>query len=281
MIKVYIHIDEIHSEALALRERGLSIGFVPTMGALHEGHVSLLRQSISENDVSISSIFVNPIQFNNKEDLKKYPRNLDEDIKKLDAAGCNIVFAPSVEEMYPAEIKESYDFGPLEHVMEGAVRPGHFSGVAVVVNRLFNICIPHRAYFGEKDFQQLLIIRELVKKNAFSPEIIGCPIIREPDGLAMSSRNVRLSEEERSIAPVIFQTLKWIKQQAGIKDVGELVAEAGQKLSQHKAIKLDYVWIADEKTLMPVRNWHEASEIRAFIALFMGEVRLIDNMKIK
>lgn len=281
MIKVFTHIDEIHSEALALRERGLSIGFVPTMGALHEGHISLLRHSIRGNDVSISSIFVNPIQFNNKEDLKKYPRKLDEDIKILDAAGCDVVFAPSVDEMYPAEIKESYDFGALEHIMEGATRPGHFNGVAVIVNRLFNICIPHRAYFGEKDFQQLLIIRELVKKNALSLEIIGCPIIREPDGLAMSSRNVRLSEEERSVAPVIFHTLKWIKQQVGIRDIGELVAEAGRRLVQHKTINLEYVWLADEKTLMPVMNWDEAAEIRAFIALYLGEVRLIDNMKIK
>ncbi|MDT8392732.1 MAG: pantoate--beta-alanine ligase [Bacteroidales bacterium] len=281
MIKVFTQIDEIHSEALALRELGLSIGFVPTMGALHEGHISLLQHSIRENDVSISSIFVNPIQFNNKEDLKKYPRKLDKDINMLDTAGCDMVFAPSVEEMYPGEIQESYDFGALEHVMEGDARPGHFNGVAVVVNRLFNICIPHRAYFGEKDFQQLLIIREMVKKNALSLEIIGCPIIREPDGLAMSSRNVRLSADERSVAPVIFQTLSWIKKQAGKMDVGELVDEAGQKLSQHESIKLDYVWIADEKTLMPVMNWHETSEIRAFIALFLGEVRLIDNMKIK
>ena len=278
---VYSSIKDIQSAIRQHRADGLSIGFVPTMGALHRGHISLLEQSIKENDINIVSIFINPIQFNNKQDLEKYPRTLEDDCKKLEEAGCDIVFAPSAGEMYPEEVKEHYDFGQLEKVMEGEHRPGHFNGVAVVVKRLFDICMPHKAYFGEKDFQQLAIIKALVEQENMPLEIIGCPIIREEDGLAMSSRNIRLSPEERSIAPEIFKSLNWIKQQAGDRSIGEIVILAEEKLNAMPGMKVEYIFIADEGTLMPVQSWDEADNIRAFIALFMGDVRLIDNLKIK
>ena len=278
---VYTSIKDFQSAIRQHRADGHSIGFVPTMGALHRGHISLLEQSIKENDITIVSIFINPIQFNNKQDLEKYPRTLENDCKKLEEAGCNIVFAPSAGEMYPEEVKEHYDFGQLEKVMEGEHRPGHFNGVAVVVKRLFDICMPNKAYFGEKDFQQLAIIKALVEQENMPLEIIGCPIIREEDGLAMSSRNVRLSPEERSIAPEIFKSLNWIKQQAGERSIGEIVILAEEKLDTMPGMKVEYICIADENTLMPVQSWDEADNIRAFIALFMGDVRLIDNLKIK
>jgi len=278
---VYTSIKDIQSAIQQHRADGLSIGFVPTMGALHRGHISLLEQSIKENDINIVSIFINPIQFNNKQDLEKYPRTLEDDCEKLEEAGCNIVFAPSAGEMYPEEVKEHYDFEQLEKVMEGEHRPGHFNGVAVVVKRLFDICMPNKAYFGEKDFQQLAIIKALVEQENMPLEIIGCPIIREEDGLAMSSRNVRLSPEERSIAPEIFKSLNWIKQQAGDRSIGEIVILAEEKLDAMPGMKVEYICIADENTLMPVQSWDEADNIRAFIALFMGDVRLIDNLKIK
>ncbi|MBE9484282.1 MAG: pantoate--beta-alanine ligase [Bacteroidetes bacterium] len=278
---VYTSIKDIQSAIRQHRADGHSIGFVPTMGALHRGHISLLEQSIKENDINIVSIFINPIQFNNKQDLEKYPRTLEDDCKKLEEAGCSIVFAPSAGEMYPEEVKEHYDFGQLEKVMEGEHRSGHFNGVAVVVKRLFDICMPNKAYFGEKDFQQLAIIKALVEQENMPLEIIGCPIIREEDGLAMSSRNVRLSPEERSIAPEIFKSLNWIKQQAGDRSIGEIVILAEEKLNAMPGMKVEYICIADEDTLMPVQSWDEADNIRAFIALFMGDVRLIDNLKIK
>ncbi|MCK5765773.1 MAG: pantoate--beta-alanine ligase [Bacteroidales bacterium] len=278
---VYTSIKDIQSAIRQHRADGHSIGFVPTMGALHRGHISLLEQSIKENDINIVSIFINPIQFNNKQDLEKYPRTLEDDCKKLEEAGCSIVFAPSAGEMYPEEVKEHYDFGQLEKVMEGEHRSGHFNGVAVVVKRLFDICMPNKAYFGEKDFQQLAIIKALVEQENMPLEIIGCPIIREEDGLAMSSRNVRLSPEERSIAPEIFKSLNWIRQQAGERSIGEILILAEEKLNAMPGMKVEYICIADEDTLMPVQSWDEADNIRAFIALFMGDVRLIDNLKIK
>ena len=280
-MNVYTSIKDIQKDILAQKARGLSIGFVPTMGALHRGHISLLEQSIKENDISISSIFINPKQFNNKQDLEKYPRTLEDDCNKLEKAGCDIIFAPSAGEIYPEEVKEHYDFGQLERVMEGEHRPGHFNGVAVVVKRLFGICMPQKAYFGEKDFQQLTIIKALVEQENMPVEIIGCPIIREEDGLAMSSRNVRLSPEERSIAPEIFKSLNWIKKQAGDKSIREIVILAEEKLNTMPGMKVEYICIADENTLMPVQDWDETDNIRIFIALFLGDVRLIDNLKIE
>ena len=278
-MNVFESINDIHTEVLNLRAKGLSIGFVPTMGALHEGHLSLLRTSLAENDISISSIFVNPIQFNNKQDLEKYPRTFEEDCRELKKAGCDIVFAPSADEMYPEEVKTTYDFGQLEQLMEGEHRTGHFNGVAVVVKKLFDICVPHKSYFGEKDFQQLMIIRELVKKENMAIEIIGCPIIREADGLAMSSRNTRLSPHERSIAPEIYKTLIRMKERATSASFELVLGEAQSVLESHPEINIEYIQIVDEETLLPVSTWDEARDTRVFIALFLGDVRLIDNIK--
>jgi len=280
-LKIYNTIKKIQTDVSRYRSEGKSIGFVPTMGALHEGHLSLLKRSIAENDISIASIFVNPIQFNNKKDLKKYPRTLDEDFRKLEEAGCNIVFSPSVEEMYPEEVDEKYDFGKLELVMEGEHRPGHFNGVAVVVKRLFDICLPDLAYFGEKDFQQLMIIKELVKQEQINVQVTGCPIIREDDGLAMSSRNVRLSEAERSIAPGIYKIMREVRQEGGGKPLEQSLEDAVYKLNNLPGMKLEYIKVADEETLLDVKNWDEKDNLRLFVAVFLGDVRLIDNLKIK
>ena len=250
------------------------------MGALHEGHLSLLRQAMEENDISICSIFVNPIQFNNEQDLSKYPRTLDDDCKKLEKAGCSLVFAPLVEEMYPDDVSEKFDFGPLQEVMEGAHRPGHFNGVAVVVKRLFEICLPHRAYFGEKDFQQLMIIKALVKQVNLPVEIIGCPIIREDDGLAMSSRNARLSPEERVNAAFIYKALSKIKLRAGQKPLEDILSRITERLNSVPGMEVEYLQVADENTLLPIKYWDDAENIRVFAATFLGETRLIDNLKV-
>ncbi|RLD81258.1 MAG: pantoate--beta-alanine ligase [Bacteroidetes bacterium] len=279
-MKIFNTVDGIRDEVVAMRAKGLSIGFVPTMGALHEGHLSLLRQAIEENDISICSIFVNPIQFSNEQDLSKYPRTLDDDCKKLEKAGCDLVFAPSVDEMYPDGESEKFYFGPLEEVMEGAHRPGHFNGVAVVVKRLFEICLPHRAYFGEKDFQQLMIIKVLVKQVNMPVEIIGCPIIREDDGLAMSSRNARLSPEERVNAAFIYKALSKIKMRAGQKPLEDILSRITERLNSVPGMKVEYLQVADENTLLPIKYWDDAENIRVFVATFLGEIRLIDNLKV-
>lgn len=256
---------------------GKSSGFVPTMGALHRGHIELVRRSVGENDITGCSIFVNPIQFNNPEDLEKYPRTIESDVAMLGEAGCDLVFIPSVKEMYPGPVTEKYDFGPLEQVMEGAYRPGHFNGVAIVVKKLFDIFQPDRAYFGEKDFQQLAIIRALVKMKNIPVEIVPCPTVREADGLAMSSRNRRLSPEERAIAPEIYRTLDLAADNAGIKSVAE-VKQLGYDRLTEKGFVVDYFEIADTATLQPVTAWDEAPEIIGCVAAFLGNVRLIDNM---
>jgi len=279
-LKIFNTVDGIRDEVVAMRAKGLSIGFVPTMGALHEGHLSLLHQAIEENDISICSIFVNPIQFNNEQDLSKYPRTLDDDCKKLEKASCDLVFAPSVDVMYPDGENEKFYFGPLEEVMEGAHRPGHFNGVAVVVKRLFEICLPHRAYFGEKDFQQLMIIKVLVKQVNMPVEIIGCPIIREDDGLAMSSRNARLSPEERVNAAFIYKALSKIKMRAGQKPLEDILSRITERLNSVPGMKVEYLQVADENTLLPIKYWDDAENIRVFVATFLGEIRLIDNLKV-
>ena len=278
-MKIYNNINDLQFAILEYRAQAKSIGFVPTMGALHDGHISLLKKSVEENDISLVSIFVNPIQFNNPEDLKKYHRTPEDDSKLLQVNGCDIVFAPSVTEMYPDKVSEHYDFGFLENIMEGQHRPGHFNGVAVVVKRLLDICMPHKAYFGEKDFQQLMIIRALVEKEDIPVEIVACPIIREADGLAMSSRNVRLSLEERIIAPEIYRTLKWIRKQWDKEELDRVLYRAEEKLNALPGIEVEYIQIADERSLQEINSWNESKNARIFIALFLGEVRLIDNLK--
>ncbi|MDP2237701.1 MAG: pantoate--beta-alanine ligase [Bacteroidales bacterium] len=268
-------------EALsAERAAGNTIGFVPTMGALHEGHLELMRRALRENDCLVVSIFVNPIQFNNKEDLEKYPRVLEEDSKILEDIGCQYLFAPDVDEMYPEPYKSEYDFGLLSEVMEAAFRPGHFNGVAIVVRKLFEIVEPTTAYFGEKDFQQLAVIQQLVKMFEMSVKIIPCSIVRENDGLAMSSRNVRLTAHERQLAPKIFQTLQKAKKLRNVLSPEELRRWTREELDAVEDFNIDYVEIAEDQQLQPFQHWNDASGAILFVALFLGKVRLIDNVRI-
>lgn len=259
---------------------GLKVGFVPTMGALHEGHLSLINRAKNDNDIVVSSVFVNPIQFNNPTDLEKYPRTPELDIEKLKNAGCDAVFMPSVEEMYPEKVEDHYDFGDLERVMEGACRPGHFNGVAIVVRKLFEIVNPDKAYFGEKDFQQLAIIKKMVRNLNMDLEIVPCPIIRENDGLAMSSRNVRLNEEERANAPKIFATLNDAVYKKDSMSPAEMREYALAKYAEIKEFDVEYVEITDEINLQSINNWDECEHARIFVALQLGPVRLIDNVRI-
>ena len=259
------------------RSTGKSIGLVPTMGALHKGHLELIKTARRENDLAGCSIFVNPIQFNNQEDLTKYPRTLDNDLQLLKRTGCHLVFAPSVEEMYPEPVTKKYDFGVLERVMEGAHRPGHFNGVAVVVKKLLDIFQPDRAYFGEKDFQQFRIIQTLVRMENLPVEIVPCPTIREADGLAMSSRNRRLNADERKIAPEIYRTLIHAKDLAGKIPVAELKRISVARL-ENLGFRVDYFEIADTGFLQPVETWEGTPGVIACIAAFLGNVRLTVNM---
>ncbi len=271
---------------------GKSIGLVPTMGALHEGHLSLIRKAKEQNDIAVVSVFVNPIQFNNKEDLAKYPRTVDADCEKLESVGADFVFIPSVEEMYPEPVKEEYHFGPLEEVMEGPKRPGHFSGVAVVVRRLFDLAEPDRAYFGEKDYQQLAIIRNLIEQIHYNIEIVSCPIVRADDGLALSSRNMRLSPAARAIAPTIYDTLQQAAEMAECEEVDDVKEWVMSSLASFNEVNPDqcpdglcfepeYFEIVDARTLQPIETWDEAGEDGAVgcIAVWLDGVRLIDIVK--
>lgn len=258
------------------------LGFVPTMGALHIGHLALINRALNENDYVVVSIFVNPTQFDNHHDLEAYPRTLENDINKLEKLGENIiVYAPSVVDIYPkGVIAEHFSFDGLDKVMEGASRNGHFDGVATVVKRLFEIVKPHNAYFGEKDFQQLQIVRKLVVKNKLSVNIIGCPVERDQDGLALSSRNTRLNDELRAEVPVIFKTLSEVKQMFGNRSIEELGNYVNKTFLSSKALNLDYFKITDEKTLSAVKSISKDKKYRAFIAAYAGETRLIDNISL-
>ena len=279
-MNVYNFIVDIQRFVEEKHNLGLKIGFVPTMGALHEGHLSLINRAKKDNDIVVSSVFVNPIQFNNPTDLEKYPRTPERDIEKLEQAGCDAVFMPSVDEMYPEKVEDHYDFGDLERVMEGACRPGHFNGVAIVVRKLFEIVTPDRAYFGEKDFQQLAIIKKMVRNLNMNLEIVPCPIIRENDGLAMSSRNVRLNETERAIAPQIYATLNDAASHKNEMTPAELRQYALDKFATIKEFDVEYVEITDEINLKSIENWNECEHSRIFVALQLGPVRLIDNVRI-
>jgi len=261
-----------------LKKEGKSIGFVPTMGALHAGHITLIERAVSENDIVVASIFVNPTQFNDQNDLRNYPRNLEKDLRNLEAAACDIVFFPEVIDMYPEPDNRVFNFGRLEKVMEGAHRPGHFNGVAQVVSKFFDIIKPHRAYFGEKDFQQLTIIREMDRQLSFQIEIVPCPIVREPDGLAMSSRNQLLSPEQRASAPLIAKTLFYAQKHIKDWSVEQMKEEVIGTINQDENLEVEYFEIADENTLLPIENWHDSDRPRAFIAVKDGGVRLIDNV---
>lgn len=256
-----------------------TIGLVPTMGALHEGHISLIEAAKKDNDIVVCSIFVNPTQFNNPEDLAKYPRTFDADRAMLESAGCSAVFAPSAEEMYPEQPVLNIHFGALETVMEGASRPGHFNGVGIVVSKLFNIVNPHRAYFGQKDLQQVSVVRQLVSDLAFGLELVICPTVRENDGLAMSSRNRRLSETERGIAPQIYKILASARDAllAG-EPVHAIAAEARALFAATPEFTLDYFEVIDIKTLRTVTEIGTEGHNAICVAVFLGPVRLIDNV---
>lgn len=264
---------------LANRSKKDSLGFIPTMGALHKGHVSLIKKSLSQNALSICSVFVNPTQFNNKTDFKNYPNRLDEDIKLLKETGCDVVFTPSKEAIYPNGLPSSvFDFGLLDKVMEGANRPGHFNGVAMVVSRLFEIIKPQRAYFGEKDFQQLAIIKSLTALKFKNIEIIPCGTLREKDGLAMSSRNLLLNKRYRAAAPRIYQRLMYIQARAKNASVSELRSWIENAFKKDGDLVLEYFEIADAKSLKKSDHWSDFREHVACIAVFAGATRLIDNI---
>ncbi|MGB4205256.1 MAG: pantoate--beta-alanine ligase [Bacteroidales bacterium] len=263
-----------------IKAEGKTIGFVPTMGALHAGHISLQERSHKENDFTVCSIFVNPIQFNNAEDLEKYPRTEERDIEMLEKAGCHLVFIPSVNEMYGEKEKTVYDFGHLDKILEGEFRPGHFNGVAIVVKKLFDIVTPHKAYFGEKDYQQLAIVKQLVRMHDIPVEIVPCPTMREPSGLAMSSRNERLSLEEKEIATILYRTLKQTVEKTSELTPEECENWAIQQINAAPGMSVEYFSIVDAETMLPVKKWHEGQQVVACVAAFIGEVRLIDNMMI-
>lgn len=277
-------IDTIKDLRLLLdesRAAGKSVGLVPTMGALHAGHASLVERAVKENDVVVVSVFVNPTQFNDKNDLKNYPRTLDADCALLERIGATVAFAPSVEEMYPEEDTRQFSFAPLDTVMEGACRPGHFNGVAQIVSKLFYAVEPDRAYFGEKDFQQLAIIREMVRQLDMRLEIVGCPIVREEDGLAMSSRNTLLSEDERERALTISSTLFASADFAKVNTLAATKAFVEDMINDTPGLELEYYQIVDGNTLQEIGEWSDSDYVVGCIALFCGNVRLIDNIKYK
>lgn len=280
-MKLVRTISDLQAELSALKAQGKKVGLVPTMGALHAGHASLVKRSVDENDVTVVSVFVNPTQFNDKNDLVKYPRTLEADCKLLESAGASFVFAPEVEEMYPEPDTRQFSFAPLDEVMEGRFRPGHFNGVAQIVSKLFDAVKPHRAYFGEKDFQQLAIIREMVKQLHLDLEIVGCPIVREEDGLALSSRNMLLSAEERKIALKISQTLFKSRTFAADHSLKETIKFVEDGIASEPGLRLEYFEVVDGNTLQTVQNWEDTDYIVGCITVFCGPVRLIDNIKYK
>lgn len=263
-----------------LKAHKKTIGFVPTMGALHEGHISLVKRSTAECDATVVSIFVNPVQFNNPNDLQTYPRTLEADLALLEANGCSVVFVPQVEDMYPEGTHnlEQYNFGSLETVMEGAFRPGHFNGVAIVVKRLFDLVQADVAFFGSKDFQQAAIIKQLVRQCAIPIRIEVCPIVREADGLAMSSRNVRLTADERTQAAHISQTLFAAQNMVPTHSVQEVKDFVIQTINAVPALDVEYFEIVDDTHLQPVHTWNDAEHIVGCVAVNVGSVRLIDNV---
>lgn len=258
-----------------------TIGFVPTMGALHEGHLSLVRKSKEENNITVVSIFINPTQFDNKKDLEKYPKTFENDRKLLESAGCDIVYFPSIKDVYDGDIVvEKFDFNGLEFQMEGKHRKGHFDGVGTIVKKLFKITEPNRAYFGEKDFQQLQIVKQLVSQEKISVTIKGEPILREKDGLAMSSRNARLTKELREIAPLLYKTLQEVKRRFPREPIENLNQWVQEVFNKEPLLQLEYFCIADEGSLQTAQKKEGNKKYRAFIAVFAGDIRLIDNISL-
>jgi len=278
-VKIYSHTKEIQPLIETLKSQKKSIGFVPTMGALHQGHLSLVKKAMAQNDVVVISIFVNPTQFNNQEDLKKYPRTLERDVKLLKTYDDElIVYAPTVEDIYGNDISsETFQFGGLEHEMEGKFRQGHFDGVGTIVKLLFEIVKPTKAYFGKKDFQQLRIIQKLVEYHKLPVTIVGCEIFREKDGLAMSSRNERLKPHYRKAAPFIYKTLKTAKELFQTKSAQKVTEWVQKQFVNHDLLELEYFIIADEESLKTIKRKSKIKLFRAFIAVYADDIRLIDN----
>ncbi|RIJ37697.1 pantoate--beta-alanine ligase [Pontibacter oryzae] len=277
-MEVIEQVSVIRERTQALRCNGKRIGFVPTMGALHEGHLQLLRASAQENDITVCSIFVNPTQFNNPDDYKLYPRTMEEDIAQLKTVGCDILFAPQAVDVYVQQPLMQFSFGALETVMEGEHRPGHFNGVATIVGKLFHFVQPHKAYFGQKDLQQVAIVKQLVQTLSFDLELVRYPTIREADGLAMSSRNTRLDAAQRQTATALYKALQLAKSQLGQKPLYSIKATVEAYLTDKDQVKLEYFEIADPDTLQPLAVVEAGQEVALCIAAFVGPVRLIDNI---
>jgi pantoate--beta-alanine ligase len=278
-VLIFTKIAELRSFLTVVKKQKKTVGFVPTMGALHPGHISLIQASKSANDLTVCSIFVNPTQFNDKNDLARYPRTPETDSGMLKNAGCDVLFMPEVEEMYPDKDERTFEFGYLDKILDGAHRPGHFNGVAQIVSRLFEIVQPTRAFFGSKDYQQLLIIKELVKQMSYPVEIVACPVIREADGLAMSSRNALLNASERQAASLIPRLMKEAAElkQKGV-DVNGICLHVKTTLEKVKIYRLDYFAICNAENLREIKSFPEAAKPIALIACFVGKIRLIDNL---
>ncbi len=282
-MKIFEKVVDLQNELFEVRRQGKTVGLVPTMGALHDGHASLVRQSVQQNDVTVVSVFLNPTQFNDKGDLDRYPRTLDADCKLLEACGADYVFAPSVSEMYPTPDTRHFEFPPQSTVMEGAKRPGHFNGVCQVVSRLFYITRPNRAYFGEKDWQQIAVVKRLVGFINMNIEIVECPIVRDEDGLAKSSRNSLLSADERAIAPNIYKVLKSSTNEAEKMSVQQLHDKVVADINAIEGLEVEYFDIVDGNTLLPVQSWDDTPYVVGCITVYCGKtpIRLIDHIKYK
>lgn len=274
-------VAELKVRIKRIRNSGKTIGFVPTMGALHKGHGELVKHSVKENDITVVSIFVNPTQFNNSDDLNLYPRTAERDYKLLEILEVDIVFSPSVDEIYPEPDKRMFDFSGIDKVLEGEFRPGHFNGVAQVVSKLFDFVKPDKAYFGEKDIQQLAIIRQMVKQLHMPVEIVGIPIIREESGLAMSSRNQRLDEEDKKTASIIYNVLKDSVSSIGNNSPEKVTSSVIERLNSVPGLQVEYFSIVESDSFEPVVSWNKAKSIFGCIAVYCGDVRLIDNIRYK
>lgn len=282
-MRIFEKVVDLQNELFEVRRQEKTVGLVPTMGALHDGHASLVRQSVQQNDVTVVSVFLNPTQFNDKGDLDRYPRTLDADCKLVEACGADYVFAPSVSEMYPTPDTRHFEFPPQSTVMEGAKRPGHFNGVCQVVSRLFYITRPNRAYFGEKDWQQIAVVKRLVGFINMNIEIVECPIVRDEDGLAKSSRNSLLSADERAIAPNIYKVLKSSTNEAEKMSVQQLHDKVVADINAIEGLEVEYFDIVDGNTLLPVQSWDDTPYVVGCITVYCGKtpIRLIDHIKYK
>ena len=282
-MKLFEKIVDLQNELFEVRKEGKKIGLVPTMGALHQGHASLVKRSVKENDVTVVSVFLNPTQFNDKADLERYPRNLDADCKLLEECHADYVFAPSVKEMYPTPDTRQFEYPPISTVMEGAHRPGHFNGVCQVVSRLFYIVRPDRAYFGEKDWQQIAVVKAMVAHLQLAVQIVECPIVREADGLARSSRNTLLAPDERAIAPAIYKALSSSVDYARNHTLQETHDKVVADINAVDGLEVEYFSIVDGRTLLDVQQWDDSPYVVGCITVYCGKtpIRLIDHIKYK